>query len=66
MDFEKLVYGLIKEKFKPVKKYSTFAGQVTRLEGKKIKLTVAQVSEVMKCINEKTNGEFYKFLKRGK
>jgi len=51
--------------FEPVKRVNEFSKDICKLENKKVQLNIAQVNEVLKCINSRTNGEFYKFIKRG-
>lgn len=53
------------EKFTKIKTIRDFTSHITRLEGGKKKISVAQVAEVLKLVNKETQGEFYKFLKRG-
>ena len=36
---------------------------ITLMEGKKVSINIAQVKEVLKCLNEFTEGEFYKWIK---
>jgi len=45
-------------------KISDFAIEVTKLEGKKKQVNIAQVKEILKVINELTRGEFYKMLRQ--
>ena len=57
--------GRLPEVFPPVNKVNQFAVDISKLEGGKVNLPIAQISEVLKCINKRTNGEFYKFIKKG-
>lgn len=45
-------------------KITDFSKEVTLEEGKKISLSIAQVKEVLRIVNEKTNGELYKLIKK--
>lgn len=40
-----------------------FASKVTRLEGRKKSLTVAQVKEVLRIVNEMVGGALYLLIK---
>ena len=42
---------------------NTIARHITVLEGKKKSINIAQVKEVLKIINNQTDGSFYPFLK---
>jgi hypothetical protein len=44
-------------------KISDFAREVTKLEGKKKQVNIAQIKEILKVINELTKGEFYKMVR---
>lgn len=44
-------------------KITDFAKEVTLTEGKKISLSIAQIKEVLKIVNEKTEGGLYKLIK---
>ena len=37
---------------------------IAAMEGGKVNLSIAQISEVLKCINSYTGGDFYKWLRR--
>lgn len=45
-------------------KVNEFNKLVSHLEGKKKQLSIAQISEVTKIINELTNGELYKMIRK--
>lgn len=49
--------------FPHVKTIRDFAREVSKYEGGKVNLPIAQISEVLRVINDRTNGEFYKFIK---
>lgn len=37
---------------------------VAAMEGGKVNLTIAQISEVLKCVDRATGGAFYKWLRK--
>ena len=45
-------------------KVSEFADKVTRIEGKRKSISVAQVKEVLKIVNELLDGKVYKLIRR--
>ena len=45
-------------------KLTTLAEIVARLEGKKRPISIAQIKEVLACINEATYGDFYKWVRK--
>ena len=45
---------------------SRFATLVSRIEGGKVNLTIAQISEVVKCCNTLTEGQLYKIIRAKK
>jgi hypothetical protein len=40
-----------------------FAVELCKLEGKNIQMNIAQVKELLHCINHATDGAFYRFIK---
>jgi hypothetical protein len=45
-------------------KVSDFSSKVTRKEGGKVRISVAQVAEVMKIANKLLAGKLYKLIKQ--
>jgi hypothetical protein len=45
-------------------KVSDLALEVAELEGKKKEVSIAQIKEILKCVNTFTNGEFYKWVRK--
>ena len=45
-------------------KITDFTRKVTLLEGKKREVSIAQVAEILKIVNDLTCGEFYKMVRR--
>jgi len=43
-----------------------FAVKVSKLEGKKKQVNIAQIKEILKVTNELLNGELYTLIKNGK
>ena len=41
-----------------------FAIKVAKIEGKKKEVSIAQIKEILKCINQLTNKEFYKLIRK--
>ena len=44
-------------------KVTTFSEEVTKLEGKKVSISIAQVKEVLRIVNDMTNGLLYVIIK---
>jgi hypothetical protein len=45
-------------------KITDFAVEVTKIEGKKKQVNIAQIKEILKVINILTDGEFYKSIRK--
>jgi hypothetical protein len=43
-------------------KVSDFAVEVTKEEGKKRQVSIAQVNEILRVINDLTHGDFYRLV----
>ena len=43
---------------------SQFSTIVTKLEGLKVHLSVAQVAEVLRCANQALDGQFYPLIRK--
>ena len=41
-----------------------FAKEITKIEGKKVEVNIAQIKEVLKVTNSLTDGELYKIIKK--
>lgn len=44
-------------------KVSELRDAIAGMEGGKVNLTIAQISEVLRCLNTITDGRFYKWLR---
>ena len=44
-------------------KVTEFAVEVTKLEGKKRQVNIAQIKEILRVINDLTHGDFYRMIK---
>jgi hypothetical protein len=53
----------VKKEFKKMN-VNEFAKKVTLEEGKKISISIAQVKECLRIINQKLNGELYKLIRK--
>ena len=42
-----------------------FTRLIAKLEGKKKKVSIAQIAEILKLVNEKTDGVLYKMIRNG-
>ncbi len=42
---------------------NNFALEITEIEGGKVQVNIAQVKEILRIINDKTNGKFYELLR---
>ena len=45
-------------------KITTLSEKVAELEGKKKEVNIAQIKEIIRCINDITNKEFYKWVRK--
>ena len=45
-------------------KITLLAKKVSKVEGKKVQVNIAQIAEVLKCINIVLDGEFYKVVRK--
>ena len=45
-------------------KVSEFAVEVSKIEGKKKQVNIAQIKEILKVINELMDGQFYKDIRK--
>jgi len=46
-----------------VMKVSDFAVEVSKIEGKKKQVNIAQIKEILKAVNKLTHGELYKIVR---
>lgn len=60
--FFRMVFKLVK---KPASEtaINDFAVVISQLEGGKVQMSIAQIREVMKCINTQLNGGLYRLIK---
>ena len=45
-------------------KITDFSKQITLSEGMKTQVSIAQVKEILKCINDATEGQLYSIIKK--
>lgn len=45
-------------------KITEFLKKVAEMEGKKKQVNIAQIAEVLKCVNKLSNGQVYKLIKQ--
>lgn len=45
-------------------KITQLSVQVAKLEGMKKSLSIAQIKEVLRCVNDATDGDFYKWVRK--
>lgn len=45
-------------------KVSDFAVEVSKIEGKKRQVNIAQIKEILRVINDLTHGDFYRMIKK--
>lgn len=47
-------------------KITDFAVEISKLEGMKVNLSIAQIKEVLRCSDQALGGELYKLIRKAK